>query len=263
MRHRLSLASVVSAIVLVASASAHAGTLTNATWLQVTQGLPMTRTSAQLGAAGSGSTSLSIGVVTLSYPFFSTNFFVPKTPNGVLDLAIHVTQGGPQTITATPGMASGSPGIAGTVVVMTAAHIAMGLNQSMFMVGANTLVAVPLSAGKAGQFTNTFSVTGQLHIITVDFYAWTPGTLTFTGLTTKGGALPTVIAMGSFNLNAQGGGTVTLVSPSKVSIDGALAQRRTASFTTLVLSFIPEPGTLLLLGAGAVALTFAGRSRRR
>ena len=66
--------------ILLMSASAHAGTLTNATWFQVAQGFPMTRTFSQLGAAGT-STSNSIGV-TLSYPQFTTQFFVPKTPNG-------------------------------------------------------------------------------------------------------------------------------------------------------------------------------------
>jgi hypothetical protein len=253
---------LAGAVAMLAATAASAGTLTNATWFQVTQGVPMTRTFAQIGASGLGSTSASIGSVTLSYPFFSTNFFVPKTPNGTLDLHIHVTQGGPQSITATPGMASGTPGVPGTVVVMTAKHIVMGLNQSMFNVGINTLVKVPLSAGKAGQFTGTFTVVGAPHTITVDFYAWTPNTLIFTGLTTKGAALPTVTAAGSFNLNAQGGGTVTLVSPSKISIDGSLAQRRTAGFTSLVMSFIPEPGTLLLLGAGALGLVFMGTRKK-
>jgi hypothetical protein len=255
---RTSLLSVLGTL-LLAGASAHAGTLTNATWFQVAQGFPMTRTNAQLGAAGN-STATSVAV-TLSYPAFSTKFFAPKTANGVIDLAITITQGGFQAITATAGMASGSPGIPGTVLVMTAAHNGMGLNQSMFMVGVTTLVAVPLSNGKAGQFTNTFTVTGAQHTITVDFFAWTPGTLTFAGLTTKGSSIPNVSAMGSFNLTAMGGGTVTLVSPSKVSIDGPLAQRRSAGFTKLVLTFIPEPGTLFLLGGAALALAFAMRRR--
>jgi hypothetical protein len=38
-----------------------------------------------------------------------------------------------------------------------------------------------------------------------------------------------------------------------------LVQRRTATFTTLALVFLPEPGTLLLLGAGAFALLCFGR----
>jgi hypothetical protein len=248
----------------LAATAASAGTLTNATWFQVTQGVPMTRTFAQIGASGLGSTSASIGSVTLSYPFFSTNFFVPKTPNGTLDLHIHVTQGGPQVITATPGGASGTPGIPGTVVVMTAKHVVMGLNQSMFQVGVNTLLAIPLSNGRANQFTNTFTVSGALHTLRIDFSAWTPGTVVFTDLSTNFAALPDFTAMGSFNLNAQGGGTVTLVSPSKISIDGPLAQRRTvAGLTTLVLTFVPEPGPLLLLAGGAVGLGLLGRRRRR
>jgi hypothetical protein len=246
---------------MLAATAASAGTLTNATWFQVTQGIPMTRTFGQLGASGTGSTGTSMSVV-LSYPAFTSDFFVPKTANGTLDLAIHITQGGPQLITATPSMATGTPGIPGTVIVMTAMHVAMGANQSMFNVGINTLVAVPLSAGKAGVATGTFTVVGALHRITVDFYAWTPHTLTFTGLTTKGANLPAVIAAGSFNLTAMGGGTVLLVSPSKISIDGSLAQRRTASFTALFLQFVPEPGTLLLLGAGALGLVVIGSRKR-
>jgi PEP-CTERM motif len=131
--------------------------------------------------------------------------------------------------------------------------------------GMSSLLKVPLSIGKAGTFTNYFIVIGVLHYITVDFYAWTPGTSTFTGLTSKYLPLmtPTVVAMGSFGLTGGGGGTVTLVSPSKISIDGSLAQRRTASFTSLKLTYIPEPGTLLLLGAGAAGLVLLSSRRRR
>jgi hypothetical protein len=84
----------------------------------------------------------------------------------------------------------------------------------------------------------------------------------FSGLTTVYSALPNVTASGSFNLTANGGGMVTLVSPSVVDIDGALARRRTAAFTSLVLNFVPEPGTLLLLGAGALGLVLMGSRKR-
>ena len=259
MRSRLFL-SLVGAVALVAASAAQAGTLSSATWSQVTQGVPMTRTTAQLGATGT-STSSSIAV-SLAYPAFSVQFFVPKTSMGVLDLHIKITQGGPQAITATPGMANGNPGVPGTVIVMTAAHGNKGVNLSMYNPGVNTLVKVPVSIGKAGQFTGSFSVLGAPHTITVDFFAWTPGMQTFAGLTTKGVNLPTVVAQGSFNLNGAGAGTVTLVSPSKISINGALAQRRTASFTSLKLTFVPEPGTLLLLGAGALGLALVGSRKR-
>jgi hypothetical protein len=256
MRSRLSF--LFAGVAMLAATAASAGTLTNATWFQTTQGVPMTRTFGQIGATGVGSTGTSI-LVNLSYPFFSTTAFAPGTQ---VDLAQQITQGGPQQITATPSMAAGSPGIPGTVIVMSAIHVGMGANQSMFMVGANTIVQVPLSAGKAGVFTGTFLAVGVLHKLTVDFYAWTPHTLVFSGLTSKGNALPNVTAAGTFNLTANGGGTVVLVSPSKISIDGTLAQRRTAGFTSLVLYFVPEPGTLLLLGAGALGLVLMGTRKR-
>jgi hypothetical protein len=258
-------------VLLLASASAHAGTLSSATWYQASdfpgllQGIPMTRTSAQLNASGT-STATSIAV-SVSYPAIATTIF---QPGSVLDLAVQITQGGAQAITATPGMANGTPGIPGMVILMSAIHSGMGVNQSMFMIGANTIVQVPLSIGKANlnaTFGTTtsgyFLVVGVIHWMTIDFYAWTPGTVQFTGLTSKGVALPNVTAMGSFNLTANGGGTVTLVSPSKISIDGNLIGRRTASFTTLVLTFVPEPGALLLLGAGGLTLLLGGRRAQR
>lgn len=274
MRSRLFL-SLLGAVVLLATSAAQAGTLTDATWTQVTQGFPMTRTGLQLSLTGTstGSASISIG---LSYPAFATKFFVPKTtPNGVLDLAVSITQGGAQMITASNSMATVNVGVQGTVVVMTAIHNTMGVNQSTFMTGVNTLVMVPVSIGVAGQFTGSFLVIGNNHLITVDFYAWTPHTIAFTGLTTmgkgttpmgggsrNGAPLPNVTASGTWNLTAGGGGTVTLVSPTVIRIDGSLAGRRTAGFTSLKLYFVPEPGTLLLLGAGALGLVLVGSRKR-
>jgi len=262
MRSRLSFL-LAGAVTLLAATAASAGTLTNATWFQVTQGIPLTRTGGQIGITGS-STSTSI-IANMSYPFFSTTLFVPKDPNtGVIDLAIQATQGGPQQITATPSMALGTPGIQGEVLVMSAIHVGKGVNQSMFMVSSVTFLRVPLSHGAAGQFTSTFLVfPGIVHTMTLDLVGWTPHTVVFTGLTSDYQPLPDVTAMGSFALTSMGGGTVTLVSPSKLSIDGPVAQRRTVAVTTLVLSFVPEPGTLLLLGAASLALVSGARRAGR
>jgi len=263
MRSRLFL-SLVGAVALLAASAAQAGTLTSATWTQTSQGFPMTivvpSAPGALGIVGT-STATSIGVF-LSYPLTTTQFFVPKTVNGLLDLAISITQGGPQNLVANAVAATATQGVNGLVLVMTAGHLTAGANQSNFFVGAATLVGVPVNVGVSGLFTGMLFPLGVPHNIWVVFYAWTPGTLTFGGLTNKGVATPDVVAMGSFNLTAGGGGTVTLVSPTLVNIDCGLAQRRNASFTALRMVFVPEPGTLLLLGAGALGLVLVGSRKR-
>jgi hypothetical protein len=209
-----------------------------------------------LGATGSATaTSYS---VSLTLPSFALRQF---TTGGAINIATKAAIGGMQTITGNATSAQANVGIPGMVTVKAAAHIGKGANASMLTsitpMGANTLVLVPLSVGKAGTFTDYFNVLGSYSFITVDFYAWTTGTFTFMGLTSKGVLLPDVTAMGSRNLTPNGGGTVTLVSPSKISIDGDLSRRRTASYTTLTLVF-PEPGTLLL-GAAAAGLLLLRR----
>jgi len=247
MRTRCSFAWLVVALI---AAPGWAGTLTSSTWIQNVQGIEINVTGVGTGTSTASSVSANILL-----PQLTRTRFVDGT---LIDYRVRVTEGGSQAITATASNANADVGIPGNVTVKTAMHTL----ESNFMVGATTLVAIPLSNGKAGQFTGTFTVLGALHRITVDFYSWTPHTLSFTGLTNKGDPLPDVVAMGSFNLTGFGGGNVLLVSPSKVSIDGSLAQRRTASFTSLQLNFVPEPSALLLLTATLAAFARAGRKAR-
>src|SRR5262245_36104986 len=131
------------AVLLLATSSARAAGLAYATWVQVTQGVPMTRTIAELGAVGSNN-GLWISV-SLTYPQFATTVFVPKPPDGALTLGYRITQGGPQHFIATEGMVTATRGVPGSVVLKTAAHPAVGVNQSMFMLGNFTLLRIPLN----------------------------------------------------------------------------------------------------------------------
>ena len=250
------LSSFTAPLVLFAAATASAGTLTMASWFQVTEGVPMTRTMAQLGPALGSSTATSIAVE-LSYPAVAFSHFIPKTAMGVIDLHVSITQGGPQAITATPSMAVADRGVPGTVIFKTAFHATMGVNQSGLEAGVNTLLRIPINIGVSAQFTSTFLVIGITHTLRVDFYGWTPHTKTITLPSSGTGSV--VTAMGSFNLDAAGAGTVTLVSPTRIHLGGPLAQRDSVSITTLKLNFVPEPGTLLLLGAGLSALGLVWR----
>ena len=245
------------AIVLALSAgAAHAGTLTSATWTTDALGVPFVLPIAATGT--STATSVSVG---LSVPQFTTAFFVPKTPNGVT-FHVKLTQGGAANLTASPSMAAATAGIPGTVIVMTANHVAKGVNASMFNPGINTLLHVPLDVGATGHFNYTTAIISGIPItVNVTYLGWTVHTQTFTGLSSHGAPIPDVVAMGSFDLTAQGGGSVLLVSPTRISVDfGApFLDRTTVSLTTLKLSFVPEPSALLLLGAGAGAIALGRR----
>jgi len=198
--------------------------------------------------------------VGLSYPATQLSFFL-LTPGGLRDLKLTLVQGGADAITATPSMASATQGVPGTLVVMTAGHLGMGVNASMYISLPGIVVRLPIVHGRSGYYSATENtLRGVPFSAFLDFYAWTPRTLTFTGLTSDFAPLPDVVAMGSFALSPQGGGSVTLVSPARLWIEGSSLQRRTVSVTTLRLSFVPEPAALLLVAGAAAALVLRGRS---
>ena len=73
----------------------------------------------------------------------------------------------------------------------------------------------------------------------------------------------TALAHGWKSASTPGGlGQLTLVSPTVVHTNLG-AQGTFLVVSSLTLSFVPEPGTLVLLGAGAAALGVFGRGRRR
>jgi hypothetical protein len=114
-----------------------------------------------------------------------------------------------------------------------AANISVPLN----VIGAGGAVAV-------GAFVN----------VTVIGAPWTTGTAAIGTITAMGGVSP-------LSNTGAPSGNVTLVTPVFISTN-IPASAVVPSFGFLNLHFVPEPGTLVLLGSGIAGLVAFGRSRR-
>ncbi len=128
-----------------------------------------------------------------------------------------------------------------------------------FLGGSPPLLGVPLNLGAP----NTIFKSAGGVAITAIGAGWTAGAAIVTGLTstTPSNAtnmLGTSMLTGANGLTAGGGGTLVLVTPSKIltNIAGTLA-----AFSTLTLTFAPEPGSMLLFGAAIATLAALGRRR--
>jgi hypothetical protein len=251
------LARLLSAAVVIAigfgAGGVRAGTLTSATWITELPGMTAERIALAVPIVASGtSTSSSVAVSLLMPPFRGSAFGT----GGPIATYRAITLSGAQMLTATPSMAAATMAIDGRASAKVAQHVAKGVNASMNAPGRTTLIRIPLSVGGDGSVRETADLIWFFYV-TVDFYGWSPGVRTFTGLTLRSSALPSVMASGSFDLTAMGGGSVLLVAPTRLSIDeieGPGLQRRQVYLSTLRLQFVPEPGTFLLLGAGGLGL---------
>jgi hypothetical protein len=150
---------------------------------------------------------------------------------------------GPCSFTDAPGNVLGGP-------------CALGGAWSASVAGRPFLV-IPLSGlGVTGRVS--FGPYGSY----IDAQQWRTGTATFTinGVaftTTNGAPLQTA---GYDNRTAGGLGTVNLVAPAGLM---STLGGNTPLFVSMTLTFVPEPGTLLLLGLGVAGLAVVGRRRSR
>ncbi|RIL00025.1 MAG: hypothetical protein DCC71_19430 [Proteobacteria bacterium] len=114
-----------------------------------------------------------------------------------------------------------------------------------------TNVVVPLSVVGQGGF---FHAAGGVNL-TVVGAPWTTGTVAVGSVTAMGGVSP-------LSNSGAPSGSVALVTPIFVSTNVAPFSI-VPSFGFLDLHFVPEPGTLVLLGGGLAGLLALGRGRPR
>jgi hypothetical protein len=170
---------------------------------------------------------------------------------------------------ASPPLAGGS----NTLAVKGVARVCL------FDIGAcdgGGYLPLPLSINSGN---TALGVGGQLTIgrfgsirISLQAQPWTIGSATAINQTHEGG-FKTVTASGFLHTAgsaasasglAAGSGVIQMVAPSQVTTTGISGNSAKLSlFAIMTLHFIPEPGFLLLVGAGAVGLGILGRNRMR
>jgi hypothetical protein len=150
--------------------------------------------------------------------------------------------GGHATGVLRAGGGLGGPGpLGGTVFLNLLALVNMAIPLSPI---GNTGAVTTINAGA---FSATLVGTG-----------WTTAPVTLTGVTT--GGLNTVTLAGYDNRTPGHGGVVQLVSPFKVITNAA---GNLPAFALQTLTFVPEAGTLLLLGLGVTGLALLGWHKQR
>jgi hypothetical protein len=129
--------------------------------------------------------------------------------------------------------------------------------------GGVTLLAIPLSpVGQPGGFVSSTGLGGGT-LIRVYGTGWTTGswTLMAPATTISGGTQTptTATATGADLRTASGAGTLVLITP--MFLRSNLAGGDSLGFATLTLNYVPEPGSLLLVGGGMAGLALRGRKR--
>jgi hypothetical protein len=121
-------------------------------------------------------------------------------------------------------------------------------------------LTVPLNI--VGDTGATVSVAAGTLNVTVAGTGWTTGNITIDGVTTGDPVGNTVVNAGFDNRNANGTGVVQLISAFHVTTNAA---GNLPGLATQTLTFVPEPGTILLLLSGVATLGIGGwlRARRK
>jgi hypothetical protein len=124
--------------------------------------------------------------------------------------------------------------------------------------------------GIGGKITPGFYSSGPGLKLSLYAAPWTLGATSVTSVRTPNGGIGTVTAAGFAHGPASAtatahhpGGVIRIVTPTRVDTNIDPPLDRTALMGVLTLRVVPEPGPLLLLGAGAAGLAVLARTRFR
>jgi len=278
-----------AAAMVFATTAANAGALLSASYSQTVLGVPFTLGSPTGGTptgtlvgntftldAGSAFAFsfclVNPGVTScLANPLGQTPFLAIPLPGApfappVANLNVTFTMNGPLVATTADPTISTPSGIMGLVRVLA----------KIGKAPAFTLIPIPVNAGAGGNFTTPnptlspypgFTPSGAPVTLQVRIAGdvWHIGVVTQTGLTTMFAVLPDAMGTGNVSVTSMGNTHINLVSLGRTKVRG-LANSDTSTPTFLRLVYapdVPEPGTLMLLGAGVAGLAVIGRRKLR
>jgi len=265
----------LAAMVLLAGPAAQAGRLAAATFSLTLTGLPPATFTATY-PAGNPTEGAASGTASTATWFLRPG----QAPGGIASASINSLAAPPLThiqiiVNSNPGTGFFAHTTGGAMLVTGVANV-WGLGG--FPAGGPPLLGVPLALGAPGTimaggfgvfitaFANSWtSKTTTVVLQTPQYVVHTANTSVVT--TPSPGNTGTILltvtqvtAMGGGSQFVNGAGTVVLVSAVNVltSIAGQIP-----TFAVLTLAYVPEPGTLLLLGSGIAGLVVIGRRKLR